>query len=131
MMPSTTTYRRGQLVVVNVPFSNHSGVKPRPALVVSAEEFHRSLPDVIVCPVSSQPRYFRRPGSGDCPLVKWRSVGLRHPSTVRISKVLTVDKQIIKRILGSLSQQNMLEVETILRRAFGLDGRQRVEKRNK
>ena|SRR2546428_57953 len=131
MMPSMTTYRRGQLVVVNVPFSNHSGVKPRPALVVSAEEFHGSLPDVIVCPVSSQPRYFRRPGSGDCRLVRWRSVGLRHPSTVRVSKVLTVDKQIIKRILGSLSQQNMLEVETILRRAFGLNSRQRVEKRNK
>lgn len=130
-MPSMTTYRRGQLVVVNVPFSNHSGVKPRPALVVSAEGFHWSLPDVIVCPVSSQPRYFRRPGSGDCPLVRWRSVGLRHPSTVRVSKVLTVDKQIIKRILGSLSQQNILEVETILRRAFGLKSRYKSGKGKK
>ncbi|HEY3127871.1 MAG TPA: type II toxin-antitoxin system PemK/MazF family toxin [Acidobacteriota bacterium] len=81
--------------------------------------------------LSRQPRYFSRPGSGDCPLVRWRSVGLRHPSTIRISKVLTVDKQIIKRILGSLSQQTMLEVETRLRRAFGLNGRQRVEKSNK
>jgi len=42
-MPSTTTFKRGHVVVVEVPFSNHSGVKPRPALVISAEPFHRGL----------------------------------------------------------------------------------------
>jgi hypothetical protein len=31
-MPSTTTSKRGQVLVVNVPFSDRSGVKPRPAL---------------------------------------------------------------------------------------------------
>lgn len=38
-MPSTTTYRRGQVIVVNVPFSDATGAKPRPALVVSTEAF--------------------------------------------------------------------------------------------
>lgn len=67
-MPSTTTFRRGQVVVVEVPFSDHSGTKPRPAMIVSADDFHRGLPDIIVCPISSQPRYYNRPGPGDCPL---------------------------------------------------------------
>jgi mRNA-degrading endonuclease toxin of MazEF toxin-antitoxin module len=67
-MPSTTTYKRGHVIVVNVPFSNHTGIKPRPALVISTDAFHRDLPDLIVCPISSQPRYYQRPGSGDCPL---------------------------------------------------------------
>ena len=119
-MPSTSTFKRGQVVVVNVPFSNHSGIKPRPALVISAEAFHRDLAYVIACPISSRPRYYRPPGPGDCPLVEWRAVGLRHPSTVRISKVLAVDKQIIKRGLGLLSQQDLAHVETGLRRALGL-----------
>ena len=96
-MPSTTTFRRKQVVVVDVPFSNHSGVKPRPALVVSTEAFHRDLAGVIVCPISSQPRYYRRPGRGDCPLRDWRVVGLQHSSTVRISKLLAVDKRIVRR----------------------------------
>ena len=91
-MPSTTTCERGDVIVVNVPFSNHSGVKPRPVLVVSPVAFHRRLPDVIVCPISSQPRYYRRPGPGDHPLAAWQTVGLRHPSTVRVSKLLAVDK---------------------------------------
>ena len=119
-MPSTTTYNRGHVVVVNVPFSNHSGLKPRPALVVSADSFHRDLPDVIVCPVSSQPRYYQHPGPGDCPLGDWRAVGLRHPSTVRISKLLAVDKQIIKKSLGSLSSHDLDRVEANLRVALGL-----------
>jgi mRNA-degrading endonuclease toxin of MazEF toxin-antitoxin module len=108
------------VVVVGVPFSNHSGVKPRPALIVSAEEFHRDLPDVIVCPISSQPRYYSRPGQGDCPLQGWKAIGLRHPSTLRISKLLTVDKRIIRKTLGMASRQDLVRMEARLRRALGL-----------
>jgi mRNA-degrading endonuclease toxin of MazEF toxin-antitoxin module len=107
-------------VVVNVPFSDHAGLKPRPALVVSPLTFHRRLPDLIVCPISSQPRYYRRPGAGDCPLQDWHDVGLRHPSTVRVSKVLSVDKQIIKRTLGRVSQSDLQRVDATLRQAVGL-----------
>jgi mRNA interferase MazF len=119
-MPSTTTYKRGQVIVVNVPFSNHTGIKPRPALVISADAFHRDLPDLVACPISSQPRYYQRPGPGDCPLQQWRAVGLRHPSTVRISKLLAVDKEIIKRTLGVLSAKDLIQVEKGLREALDL-----------
>jgi len=121
-MPSTTTssYRRGQGVVVNVPYSDRSGVKPRPALVISTERFHRELPDVIVCPISSQPRFYRRPGPGDCPLRNWPSVGLRYPSTVGVSKILAVDKQIVKRALGTLSGPDLARVEAAVRQALDL-----------
>jgi mRNA interferase MazF len=119
-MPSTTTYERGQVVVVAVPYSNHSGVKPRPAVIVSTGAFHASLPDVVVCPISSQPRYYRRPGPGDRPLRGWKAVGLRHPSTVRVSKLLAVDKRIITRALGRLAAPDLQSVEDELRRALGI-----------
>lgn len=115
-----TTYKRGQVVVVNVPFSDQSGVKPRPAVVVSTDAFHRALPDLIICPISSQPQYHRRPGPGDYPLQGWRHAGLHHPSTVRICKVLSVDKQILKKIVGSLSQEDLAGVEAGLRQACDL-----------
>src|SRR5579864_1897472 len=73
-MPSTTIFKRGQVVVVDVPFSDQSGTKPRPAMIISADAFHRDLPDVIVCPISSQPRHYNRPGPGDCPLQGWRAI---------------------------------------------------------
>lgn len=119
-MPSTTTYRRGDVVVVKVPFTGQGGAKLRPALVVSANAFHRKLPDLIVCPISSQPRFFRTPGIGDHPLGHWRSIGLRHPSTARISNLLAVEKKIIQRTLGSLHADDLKRVGLGLREALGL-----------
>lgn len=119
-MPSTTTFRRGQVVVVEVPFSDHSGTKPRPAMIVSADDFHRDLPDIIVCPISSQPRYHNRPGPGDCPLRGWRGVGLRHPSTLRVSKLLAIDKRIIRRTLGMVSEEDLASANARLRQALAL-----------
>ncbi len=119
-MPSTTTYERGQVVVVNVPFSNQSGAKPRPALVVSAEPFHRNLPDVIICPISSQPRYYQNPGPGDHPLRHWKTVGLRFPSTARISNIQAVEKTIIKKIIGTLPADDIAGIDKELRTALYL-----------
>jgi mRNA-degrading endonuclease toxin of MazEF toxin-antitoxin module len=119
-MPSTTTYRHGQVVVVNVPFTGQTGSKPRPALVASVETFHRKLLDVIVCPISSQPRYYEKPGPGDHPLAHWKAVGLRHPSAARISNLLAVEKKLIKRVLGTLHAEDLARIERGLREAFGL-----------
>jgi mRNA-degrading endonuclease toxin of MazEF toxin-antitoxin module len=88
--------------------------------VVSVDSFHRKLLDVIVCPVSSQPRFFQRPGPGDHPIKHWKAVGLRHPSTVRISNILAVDKKLIKRVLGTLHEKDLANVEQGMRAAFGL-----------
>jgi len=119
-MPSTTTFRRGQVVVVNVPFTGQTGSKPRPAVIVSADAFHRKLADVVICPISSQPRYHERPGPGDHPLLHWSRVGLRHASTARLSNLVAVDKRLIKRVLGTLAAEDMRSIESGLRLAFGL-----------
>jgi len=79
------------------------------------------LSDLIVCPISSQPRYYRKPGKGDVPIGNWRAIHLRHPSTVRISKLLSVDKQIVKSVLGSLGLEDLARVEEDLREALNLE----------
>ena len=119
-MPSTTTYKRGQVVVVTVPFSSQEGVKLRPAVVVSVEPFHRRLRDVILCPISSQPRYFEQPGTGDRPLSRWKAAGLRFPSTARVSNLLAVDKSLVRRILGRLAPEDLRGLDSALRDALGL-----------
>ena len=120
-MRSTTTYERGQVVVVDVPFSTQTGAKRRPAVVLSTGTFHRSLPDVIACPISSQPRYSQRPGPGDVPLQHWKAVGLRHPSAARVSNLFAVEKSLIKRVLGKLAPDDLARLERELRAALGLE----------
>ncbi|HEY6553036.1 MAG TPA: type II toxin-antitoxin system PemK/MazF family toxin [Vicinamibacteria bacterium] len=115
-----TICRRGDVVVVNVVFTGQGGSKPRPALVVSADGFHKKLPDLVVCPISSQPRFFAKPGPGDHPLRHWRFAGLRHPRTVRISNIVAIDKKILKRVLGTAQAADLAAVEHGLRLAFAL-----------
>lgn len=81
---------------------------------------HRDLLDIIVCPVSSQPRYQTRPGPGDHRIEHRKAVGLKHPSTVRISNILAVEKKLIKRVLGTLHADDYARVEDGLRAAFGI-----------
>jgi len=115
-----TTCRRGEVVVVSVVFTGQAGSKPRPALVVSADSFHKKLPDVILCPISSQPRFYAKPGPGDHPLEHWKVAGLRHPSTVRVSNLVAVEKKIVKRVLGAAHPDDLAAVEAKLRSALGL-----------
>jgi mRNA-degrading endonuclease toxin of MazEF toxin-antitoxin module len=119
-MRSTTTYRRGQVVVVSVPFTGHAGTKPRPALVLSADAFHRELPDLIVCPISSQPRFYNQPGGGDHPLKHWKNLGLRYPSTARLSNLMAIEKRLIKRALAPLHEDDLARIELGLRDVFSL-----------
>jgi mRNA interferase MazF len=115
-----TTYSRGRVIVVEVPFSDLSRTKRRPALIISSEGFHGDLPDVIVCPISSRPRYFERPGPGDLPLQHWKRAGLRYPSTARVSKVVSVSKKTIARGLGRVASHDLQRVEDTFREALGL-----------
>ena len=108
------------MVVVSVPFSDQAGAKLRPAIVISPESFHRRLRDVILCPVSSRPRYFEKPGPGDRPLAKWKTAGLRYPSTARVSNIVAVDKSLIRRPLGKLASDDLRSLDSALRKALGL-----------
>lgn len=108
------------MVVVSVPFSDQAGAKLRPAVVVSPESSHRRLRDVILCPVSSQPRYFEKPGPGDRPLAKWKAAGLRYPSTARVSNIVAVDRSLIRRLLGKLASDDLRNLDSALREALAL-----------
>jgi len=47
-------------------------------------------------------------------------VGLRHPSTARISNPVAVEKKLVSRVLGVLHADDLAAVEDGLRSALGL-----------
>lgn len=120
MRRSTIIFRQGQVVIVDVAFTAGMGSKPRPAVVLSTQAFHRKLPDVILCPISSRPRWYSRPGPGDHPLRHWKTVHLRFPSTARISNLVSVEKSLIRKVLGILTAEDMRHIKAGLRAAMGL-----------
>lgn len=53
-MPSTTRYKRGDIVLVSFPFTDLSSSKTRPALVVSPDSFNQTMQDLVLAAITSQ-----------------------------------------------------------------------------
>lgn len=53
-MPSTTRYKRGDIVLVSFPFTDLTSSKRRPALVVSPDSFNQTMQDLVLAAITAQ-----------------------------------------------------------------------------
>lgn len=111
-----TTCRRGDVVLVGFLFSDESGVKLRPALVVSSDAYHGARQEAVVAAITSSAR---RPLVGDHRVVRWKEAGLLFPSVVT-GILRTVKQSMIRRRLGSLLAADAKAVDGALRRTLNL-----------
>lgn len=103
-------YRFGEILLAQVPFSDGSGVKKRPVLVLH----DLGDADLLVVPVTSRPPR----GVEDLELEDWATAGLRLPSTARLSKLTTLAKDAVIRSMGSLGVSDESNARAVLNRFF-------------
>lgn len=115
-MRGMTSYNRGDVVLVPFPFTDLSTQRQRPAVVLSGDRFHHSGHDVIIAAITSQQTSMFT----DYPLQDWQSAGLLGPSVVRVGKLLTLHKALVRRKLGALAPSDLREVEKHLIHLFEL-----------
>ena len=70
-------YKQGDVVLVKVIFSESSGVKKRPALIISDKYYHNHRQEVVVSAINSN---INRLLSGDTKIQDWQKGGLKYPS---------------------------------------------------
>lgn len=114
--PSSTTCRRGDIFFVNVRFSDGSGTKRRPVVVVSVDEFHTSRADALIVPLTTNLRGQR---FGDHLLEDWEAASLPRPSLAK-GVIETVERSTFDRQLGRLTPRDLAAVEGSLRQVLGL-----------
>ena len=85
-----TVYNRGDVVLVAFVFSDESGRKLRPAVVISSVGYNRARQEVIVAAVTSN---VRRRLFGDYLIAGWKEAGLLFPSVV--TSILRTIKQAV------------------------------------
>lgn len=108
-----TSYEFGDVLLLNAyPFSDLSGFKKRPALVIADV----GDDDVVVTRITSEePR-----DDHDLELDRWKGFGLLLPSTVRISKMATLSKRLVLKKIGRVGTPERRKIRTVLRGLFGL-----------
>jgi mRNA interferase MazF len=89
-----TLFEPGDLVTVEFPYSDLQGRKRRPGLLLSIDH-----EDVLLARVTTRPPR----STGDVSIQNWMSSGLPKPSTIRLSKLATVDARLVLRRIGHIS----------------------------
>ena len=112
-----TTFRRGDVVLVEYVFAEGTQSKKRPAVVLSRDEYHKGRQDVLLVAVTSN---VTRALIGDTKIEEWQKAGLKFPFLVT-GIVQTMKSSMIIKKLGSLTDGDFQRVQHNLRHAMGFD----------
>ena len=112
-------YKQGDIVLVPFPFTDLSGDKVRPALIISNIE---KGDDVTVCFISSiipnkilgHEILIKKEGEG------FKSTNLKVSSIIKVTKIATLEKKVVLGKLGNLDSSIVLKVKIIIKKYFGL-----------
>lgn len=105
----------GTIVLTRFPFTDLSGDKRRPALVISRDNDRRS--DLVVCFITSVPRS----GPDMAPIAATAGTGLKVPSVIRFDKLSTLDRSVIAGKLGVAPTAWLAANRPIFLGVFGFD----------
>lgn len=112
---------QGSVVLVDYPFSDGTGTKVRPAVVVQSDAKNQRLTDTIIALVTSS--VHRRLDTHvyvDIETREGSQTGLRRNSLIQCENLYTIDQNRILRGLGRCSDAIFSDVRHAIRRVFDL-----------
>jgi len=99
-------YKRGEIVLIPVPFSDLSSVKRRPVLVISNTSYNDKNSDVIVVAITSNLQQ-------DGIIIETKDLlagELPKKSLIRYDKIYTLEQRIVIKQLGIVSESVLKNV---------------------
>lgn len=104
---------KGDIVLITFPFTNLSGSKLRPAVVLA-----ETTSDLTVCFITTQIGWQE---NTDVLVIPNTINGLKKQSLIRTGKIATLDRTLAKGLLGRLSKQALDELDRNLKTILKLE----------
>lgn len=114
---------RGDIIIVDYPYSDQIGRKVHPALVVQADVWNQRLDDTILASITSSRDQSIRDSTLyfiDITTTTGQQTGLRLNSVVQCKNLITYNQNRIRSVIGSLSNSAMQEIDVCLKGALGI-----------
>jgi len=108
-----SSYSRGEVILVRYPFSDLSGAKIRPAIIVSSPH---SSQDVFILPLTSKTKSLL---TGEFILKDWNKAGLNIETAVKRG-IYTIHQNLVVRRVGRLTDSDLNGLDQALRQWLGL-----------
>lgn len=102
---------RGDFCLAQVPFTDASGSKVRPVLVLAEQEF-----DFVIVPLTARAPH----APFDVELTAWAESGLFGPGTARCSMIMPVSKNLLLKIIGQVVLEDWERISDAATRWFNL-----------
>jgi mRNA interferase MazF len=115
-MDGTLSFEFGDVVLVPFPFTDQSGTKKRPAVVVSGSRYNASRRDIVIMAITSQIR--QPPAFGEALMADWQSAGLVKPSVLK-PVFTTIEQSLVLRIMGRLTSEDAAALRACLAQSIG------------
>ncbi len=111
--------KRGDVVLVDWPYSDRTGSKLRPAVVVQADFLNGLIDDTVLVQVTSRAHAIPNTEVRLGPAQETAS-GLLQVSYAFCPNLLTADPGVIDQTIGYLSDVTMQEIDRCLKATLGL-----------
>ena len=105
-----------EVVLLPYPFSNLKGIKVRPALVVSNNQFNKKSDDCIMAPLTTIIK--DEPYSVVIKQTNMSSGKLLKTSRIRVDKIFCVEKNLITMKIGKLKDNSFEKVKEEIFKIF-------------
>ncbi len=114
MPKNSLKYKQGDIVVLELPFTDLLGSKLRPVLILNAIDLGD---DIIVAKITSSPGLHRIPiTQSDLAMGRLK----KEPSYIDCSSIFTVEKKLVVKIVGRLTGEVLLKVKEEISNILGL-----------
>lgn len=108
--------KQADVVLIKFPFSDLESSKKRPALILAVSDLTSKVKLITIAMITSKIEGLKLPG--DFPIRNWEQAHLLHPSLVRLSKIATVEVDLVERVLGRLSKPDIVTGQLALQKQF-------------
>ena len=115
-MAATSRFSFGDVVLVPFPFTDQSGTKKRPAVVVSSHGYNASRRDIVIMAITSQ---VRTPlGFGEAMVDDWQGAGLIKASVLK-PVFATIEQGLVLRVMGHHSAADIKTLREVVADVIG------------
>lgn len=105
----------GEVVLVPFPFTDQSGAKKRPAVIVSSSGYHAGQRDLVIMAITGQ---VRQPlGFAEALVADWQAAGLIKQSVLK-PVFTTIEQGLVLRSLGRLSDTDLRSLRVVVAQVF-------------
>lgn len=99
VLPASSRFSFGDVVLVPFPFTDQRGAKRRPAVIVPSHDYNAGRRDVVIMAITSQ---VRTPlGFGESMVGDWQGAGLIEASVLK-PVFATIEQGLVLRVMGRL-----------------------------